>query len=63
MWARCPAGADSMTVATRLLDEANVVVIPGAGFGAAGEGYVRLALTVPEDRTLEAMERIARVSW
>ena len=63
VWARCPDGADSMTVAARLLDEANVVVIPGAGFGAAGEGYVRLALTVPEDRTLEAMERIARVSW
>ena len=63
VWARCPGGKDSMTVATRLLDEANVVVIPGSGFGTAGEGFVRLALTVPEDLTLEAMERIARVSW
>ena len=63
VWAPCPGGLDSMTVATRLLDEANVVVIPGAGFGASGEGFVRLALTVSEDRTVEAMNRIAQVSW
>ena len=63
VWAKCPSGFDSMTVASRLLEEAEVVVIPGVGFGPAGEGYVRLALTVSEDRTREAMQRVARVSW
>lgn len=63
VWAKCPDGFDSMTIASRLLEETDVVVIPGAGFGPAGEGFVRLALTVSEERTLEAMERIASVSW
>ncbi len=63
VWARCPAGHDSMSVASRLLDEADVVVVPGAGFGPCGEGYVRLAMTVDEDRTREAARRIARMSW
>ena len=52
-----------MTAASRILDEADVVGVPGAGFSPAGEGYVRFALTVPEDRTREAVERITRLSW
>lgn len=63
LWAKCPAGTDSMTVATRALDEADVVVVPGAGFGEAGEGYVRFALTLSEERTCEAVERLARLQW
>ena len=54
---------DSMAVASRILDEADVVVIPGAGFGPAGEGYVRFALTVDESRTAEAVRRIVQLSW
>jgi LL-diaminopimelate aminotransferase len=52
-----------MTVATRALDEADVVVVPGAGLGEAGEWYVRFALTLPEERTREAVERLARLHW
>ncbi len=63
VWAKCPGGTDSMSVASRILDEADVVVIPGAGFGPAGEGYVRFALTVSEERTREAVRRIARLHW
>jgi len=63
LWAKCPNGTDSMTVATRALDEADVVVIPGAGLGEAGEGYVRFALTLSEERTREAVERLARLHW
>jgi LL-diaminopimelate aminotransferase len=63
VWAKCPGGADSMTVAKRVLDEADVVVIPGAGFGPCGEGYVRFALTVDEGRTKEAGERIGKLAW
>jgi len=62
-WAKCPAGAGSMAVAARLLNEADVVAIPGAGFGAAGEGYLRFALTVPEERTQEAVDRMRRLTW
>ena len=36
--------------AARLLDEAGVVVTPGIGYGASGEGYIRLSLTLPDDR-------------
>ncbi len=62
-WVPCPGGQGSMAVATRLLEEASVVVIPGVGFGAGGEGYVRFALTVSEDRTGEAVERIGKLRW
>lgn len=63
VWAKCPTGYDSMTVASRLLDEACVVVIPGVGFGTCGEGYIRFALTVDEHKTIEAVQRIAGLSW
>lgn len=54
---------DSMSAASRVLAEANVVVIPGVGFGQCGEGYIRFALTVPEARTREAATRIGRMAW
>jgi len=63
VWARCPKGLDSMVTASRILAEANVVVIPGVGFGRCGEGYVRFALTVDEPRTAEAVGRVARITW
>jgi LL-diaminopimelate aminotransferase len=63
VWAKCPGGLDSLTVASRVLDDANVVLIPGIGFGRCGEGYVRIALTVDESRTAKAVERIARLKW
>ena len=62
VWCKCPPGYDSMGLAGRLLDEAGVVLIPGAGFGQAGEGYVRAALTVPQGRIEEAVERIGRLN-
>jgi LL-diaminopimelate aminotransferase len=44
------------------LDDAGVVVTPGAGFGPRGEGYFRAALTVHGARLAEALERIRRVT-
>lgn len=63
VWSKCPAGYDSITVALRLFDEINVVAIPGVGFGALGEGYVRFALTVDEEKTREAVQRISTLTW
>jgi LL-diaminopimelate aminotransferase len=49
---------NSISFATRMLDEAGIVVTPGVGFGRAGEGYVRFALTRPAERIAEAIERM-----
>ena len=47
-----------MEFAAELLDEAAVVVAPGTGYGEQGEGFVRISLSVPDDRLQEAMGRI-----
>ena len=41
-----------------LLERAGVVVSPGPGYGAGGEGYARISLTVPDDRLEEALSRV-----
>jgi len=38
-----------------------VVVIPGSAFGKQGEGYIRIAYTLPIDRLREAVKRIRKV--
>ena len=63
MWIPTPGRAPSTEVASRLLEEADIVVTPGIGFGPSGEGYVRATLTVDEARIREAVDRIARLSF
>ncbi len=63
LWAKCPDGLDSREVCRRALDEADVVVIPGAGFGKTAERFVRFSLTQNEARTREAVERLAGLKW
>ncbi len=58
LWAKVPARWTSMDFALMLLDRADVLVTPGSGFGAGGEGYFRLALTCAVDRLDEAGERL-----
>lgn len=55
--------ADSIGTAAKMLNEAGIVVTPGVGFGKAGEGYVRFAITRSVDRIREAIERMETVSW
>jgi len=57
-WARVPDGHTSASFASLVLDEANVVVSPGPSYGPSGEGFVRLSLTVPDERLEEAVQRI-----
>ncbi|MCU0652580.1 MAG: LL-diaminopimelate aminotransferase [Candidatus Omnitrophica bacterium] len=59
VWVRIPAKYDSIKFSTLLLDKANIVVTPGVGFGRYGEGYIRMALTVPVERLKEAIQRIS----
>jgi LL-diaminopimelate aminotransferase len=63
VWAAIPPAYDSMRLATRLLDEAAVVCVPGIGFGLAGEGYVRFAMTVGVDRIRTALRRMRGLRW
>jgi len=63
VWAPCPNGLESMDVARRILDEADVVVVPGSGFGPTATKFVRFALTVDVERTKEAVGRLAKMSW
>lgn len=61
IWLRCPGGMDSWAFFDFLLEKANIVGIPGEGFGENGEGYFRLSGFGDRDRTIEAMERIERL--
>jgi len=61
VWAPTVKGYTSIELVKLFLDKANVVVTPGNGFGAAGEGYIRMALTVEAERLKEALKRIERV--
>ncbi len=58
VWAHAPSGYASAEIAGALLRKAGIVATPGNGLGPSGEGYVRMTLTVPEERLREAVERI-----
>ncbi|MFN2464273.1 MAG: LL-diaminopimelate aminotransferase [Candidatus Dormibacteria bacterium] len=63
LWLPVPDGYTSVSFATRVLDEAGVNVTPGNGFGAPGEGYFRVSLTVPDHRLDEALERLRKLHF
>jgi alanine-synthesizing transaminase len=64
VWAKIPEPwskqMDTMQFATKLLEEGDVAVSPGSGFGPAGEGYLRLALVENENRLRQAVRQIGR---
>jgi LL-diaminopimelate aminotransferase len=59
IWVRVPEGYTSASFTELVLEEAAVVVSPGPSFGPSGEGYVRISLTVADERLEEAARRIA----
>ncbi|PYO76408.1 MAG: hypothetical protein DMD67_08600 [Gemmatimonadetes bacterium] len=61
VWVPLPDGVESAAFARRALTEAGVVTLPGSGFGAGGEGFFRIALTVGTPRLVEAAERLGKV--
>lgn len=63
VWAEVPQGYTSASFASHLLENAGIVSTPGNGFGAPGEGYFRMALTVSTERLQEAVERIAKMGF
>ncbi len=62
VWAPVPEGfANSAAYAEHVLEEAGVVISPGAIYGPAGEGWFRISLTTPDERLLEAVQRLGRL--
>ncbi|RLB10964.1 MAG: LL-diaminopimelate aminotransferase [Deltaproteobacteria bacterium] len=61
LWIKVPEGYSSEGFASKLLDEAGIVVTPGNGFGEPGEGYIRISLTQKDERLKEAVDRIKRI--
>jgi LL-diaminopimelate aminotransferase len=58
VWIDVPNGYSSAEFASHLLTKSGIVATPGNGFGSAGEGYVRMALTVGKERLKEVIKRI-----
>lgn len=61
LWIPLPEGISSAHFAERLLEDEGVVVMPGSGFGAGGEGFFRISFIVSPERIAEAAVRAGRV--
>ena len=57
-WVPVPKGYSSQDFVTLLLDKCGIIAPPGNGYGAAGEGFFRIALTVPEEKMHAAIQRM-----
>lgn len=60
VWAKTLPGYNSTALAKALLEKADIIATPGVGFGKYGEGYIRMALTVPKDRIKTAIQRLKK---
>jgi LL-diaminopimelate aminotransferase len=62
IWAPIPAGFESAAAyCEHVLEEAAVVISPGDAYGPSGAGFFRISLTTPDDRLLEAVDRLRRL--
>src|SRR5664279_2641872 len=62
VWAPVPSGFDSAAAYCEyVLEQAAVVISPGGSYGPNGEGFFRISLTTPDERLLEAVERLSRL--
>ena len=61
IWSKVPPGYTSVGLTTELLEKANVAVTPGTGYGSAGEGYIRLSITLSDSRLEEGVKRL--LTW
>jgi len=58
VWVACPEGLTSWDMFDKMLTEANVVITPGSGFGAAGEGYFRISAFNSRENVIEVCDRL-----
>ena len=59
VWAKLPQGWKSGDFAAMLLEEKDIVVTPGAGYGRYGEGYIRFSLTLSDEQLEKGLQRLA----
>lgn len=62
VWFPTPKNMTSAEASQFFVEEAKVVVAPGASYGPSGEGWLRISLTCPSDRLIEAMNRMEAAS-
>jgi LL-diaminopimelate aminotransferase len=63
IWVQTPPGVSSWEAFDRLLSQAHVVVTPGSGFGARGEGYFRISAFNSRANVEEAARRLQQLAW
>ncbi len=63
LWVRTPTGITSWQAFDRILNEANVVITPGSGFGAKGEGYFRISAFNSRANAEEVARRLPELRW
>jgi len=63
IWVSTPPGTNSWQMFDRMLNEANVVITPGSGFGAMGEGYFRISAFNSRANAEEVARRIKAIKW
>jgi LL-diaminopimelate aminotransferase len=61
LWIPLPEGVPSALFAERLMEDEGVIVLPGSGFGAGGEGFFRISFITGPERIAEAARRAGRV--
>ena len=60
VWVACPDSVDSWGMFDKMLNEANVVITPGAGFGEAGEGFFRISAFNSKENVVTVCERLKK---
>ena len=60
VWTRAPAGYSSAAFTELLLEECDIVVTPGNGYGKYGEGYIRLSLTIGNEDMEKGLSRLEK---
>ncbi|WP_430788191.1 LL-diaminopimelate aminotransferase [Virgibacillus flavescens] len=63
IWAKVPEVHTSASFSDLMLSKAGVIVTPGSAFGTAGEGYIRISLSVASHRLDEVVNRIKSLTW
>jgi LL-diaminopimelate aminotransferase len=63
IWVKAPPGYSSWQVFDKILQDIHVVITPGAGFGAEGEGYFRVSAFNSSANAAEAASRFTGVKW
>jgi LL-diaminopimelate aminotransferase len=61
IWAKILQGYTSIDFTKKLLEEAAIAVTPGTGYGKEGEGYIRLSLTISDERLEQGTDRL--LAW